>query len=495
MNTLSYVPEIIHDLDSERYALGAVILQAEDGGDYQKLLSQLAAHLFVDLRCRGVFETARAIVRAGMPPTRQELLRRAQEHGNLEELGGRAFILSGLDDGAFVADFDVHLKRLREHHVRRQVMIFGQQLVCGARDPAVDVSRQQKELERFSLQVGMDLKIGNEPRLKVWTPQALRRYELPADSVLVGDRHITKGGVFAIGGHPGVGKSRAATHLARCGALGRGDWLGFTIHRPFRTFILQNENGMHRLKEEYGELHEFEDSIRVSSPPPLGMQFSDPGFRNEISFLIADFKPDLILLDPWNAITRGDKQPDYLEALHFVREAIPQGPEAPALGIVCHTKKPSGDRKRGRALLHELSGSHVLGSVARSVFALEAASDDTEDDRVVFTCAKNNDGALGVRSAWHRQANRFTPCPDFNWNEFDGADAGGSKKEVTEGDIREVLVGKGDGQARRVKRKVLQEELVEVTKLGRTKVYDEINRLIEKGVLVEDEYELLYLRD
>jgi hypothetical protein len=48
----------------------------------------------------------------------------------------------------------------------------------------------------------------------------------------------------------GVGKSRAATKLAICGATG-ADFFGMSVHRKFRTMILQCENGRVRLKSKY----------------------------------------------------------------------------------------------------------------------------------------------------------------------------------------------------------------------------------------------------
>ena len=72
-----------------------------------------------------------------------------------------------------------------------------------------------------------------------------------------------------------------------------------------------------------------------------------------------------------------------------------------------------------RSLLNEVAGSHVLGSVARCAFALQPASEEEADDRVVWSCCKNNDGELGSRSAWHRRNGLFAPCPDFDWEGFD----------------------------------------------------------------------------
>ena len=81
---------------------------------------------------------------------------------------------------------------------------------------------------------------------------------------------------------------------------------------------------------------------------------------------------------------------------------------------MAYTRKPhAGERASGRALLNLLAGSHVLGSVPRCVFALQSATDEGTEARVVWTCRKNNDGALGPRSAWERRDGRFSTRTGF----------------------------------------------------------------------------------
>ena len=100
----------------------------------------------------------------------------------------------------------------------------------------------------------------------------------------------------------------------------------------------------------------------------------------------------------------------------MIRQVVPAGDDGPAIGIVAHTRKPQSDeRVNGRALLNLLAGSYVLGSVPRTVFVMQAASDDVTDDRIVWTCCKNNDGELGKRSAWIRRNGLFDALTDFDW--------------------------------------------------------------------------------
>ena len=257
--------------------------------------------------------------------------------------------------------------------------------------------------------------------LKLYSPSECRAFQPPPGFILVGDCHLVRGSVVVIGGQPGIGKSRAGTALAVAGASG-DPWFGLKVHQRFRTIIIQAENGRYRLKTEFGDIpgETLDEYVRVSDCPPYGLPFDDEAFRAFTTELIADFQPDVIVLDPWNRIACDDKIKDAREAFENIKAVLPKGDAAPCVVIIAHTRKPQKDGgKTGRALLHELSGSHALGSVPRAVFHLQAASDDPVDDRVIWTPCKNNDGDAGPRSAWHRRNGLFAPCEDFDWENFD----------------------------------------------------------------------------
>jgi hypothetical protein len=88
--------------------------------------------------------------------------------------------------------------------------------------------------------------------------------------------------------------------------------------------------------------------------------------------------------------------------------------------------------------MHIIAGSHVLASVPRTVFVIQPASDDPEDDQVIWTCCKNNDGELGKRSAWHRKIGLFDPSPGFDWATFDSSEKD-KRITITEEMVKEVL--------------------------------------------------------
>jgi hypothetical protein len=137
-----------------------------------------------------------------------------------------------------------------------------------------------------------------EPLISFLRPSEIVSYQIPQGSVLVGDNHIVRGAVCVIGGAPGVGKSRAAVALAQAGATGE-PWFGHEVHRRFKTMILQNENGRHRLKLEVSDISaNLEEWVRISPPPPYGLCFNNAEFRDQLGFYIREFKPDVVIIDP-----------------------------------------------------------------------------------------------------------------------------------------------------------------------------------------------------
>ena len=306
-----------------------------------------------------------------------------------------------------------------------------------------------------------------KPILEFFKPSELSAFTPPEGFSLAGDYHIQKAAPFVIGGAPGIGKSRAAVALAVAGAHG-GAWFGCKVHRQFKTMILQAENGRVRLKNEFADLDcaMLDEFVRVCSPPPFGFAFDKVAFCDLLRREIENFQPDVFILDPFNRLARDDKAKDYGQAFEDLLAVLPASDDAPALGIVAHTRKPRTDeRANGRALLNLLAGSYVIGSVPRTVFVMQAASDDTTDNRIVWTCCKNNDGALGARSAWERRNGLFVPLQDFDWKTFDGD---GEKRRTVSLDDLDTLF---EGGQRRLARNAAVEQLKEQTGLGKTACY------------------------
>jgi hypothetical protein len=313
----------------------------------------------------------------------------------------------------------------------------------------------------------------HKPLIDFCKPSELAAYAPPEGFNLVGDYHVQKTAPFVIGGAPGIGKSRAAVALAVAGAIGGGDWFGCNVHRQFKTMILQAENGRVRLKNEFADLNcaALDEFVRVCSPPPFGFAFERMDFCNQLRREIDKFRPDIFILDPWNRLARDDKAKDYGQAFELLQSVLPTGDDAPALGIVAHTRKPRIDeRASGRALLNLLAGSYVIGSVPRAVFVMQAASDDVTDNRIVWTCCKNNDGELGTRSAWVRRNGLFVPVENFDWNAFDGD--GEKRRTVCLDDLDTLFAG----GKRKLTRTTAVADLMEQTDMGKTACYQALQQ-------------------
>jgi hypothetical protein len=113
-----------------------------------------------------------------------------------------------------------------------------------------------------------------------------------------------------------------------------------------------------------------------------------------------------------------------------------------------------------------LAGSYVLGSVPRTVFVMQAASEDTEDNRIVWTCCKNNDGELGGRSAWERRNGLFDPVDNFNWDNFDSPQVG-ERVTITADDLAKVF----ENGSKRLPKAEAAKALQALTGAGRTACY------------------------
>jgi len=305
--------------------------------------------------------------------------------------------------------------------------------------------------------------------LEFHSPSQCRDWVMPDGFKLVGDFHVTRGSITVIGGPPGLGKSRAAMQLAKSGGEG-SKWFGLDVHSPFKTLYLQNENGPHRLKADFKSFpEELDGQMLITPPPEYGMRFDVDEFRNELYERMMDYKPGVIVIDPFTNIVNDSTQGDYSAAFDFIRDCLPGGDDAPAIVIVAHTRKPkSTEKPQGTELLYELLGSTKLGAMARVVFVMQPATSDTEDNRVVWTCCKNNDGEKGGRTAWTREDGFFSQCGQFDWNEFSTPSKGNQVISIE--DVKGLFNGRLGA-----KRGILVEELQENTKCSQAAAYNALD--------------------
>jgi hypothetical protein len=98
---------------------------------------------------------------------------------------------------------------------------------------------------------------------------------------------------------------------------------------------------------------------------------------------------------------------------------------------------------------------------------MQLGSDDPQDNRVVWTCCKNNDGGLGARSAWERRNGLFAPVSEFDWDAFDNQNKD-ERVTITADAMTDIF----DDGAKQLTRSEAVKALHALTEAGRTACYN-----------------------
>lgn len=417
-----------HDSLAEAAALGCIMLAGVAGSqaEVDAMLHQLKPSLFYELRHRELFMVACSIRGDNHAVDFVTVLEAVKGKPEGEaSVGGRAYLAGLPDMTPSFFNFPHYLAILRDKAHRRWLQTKAVELTALAQEPTVTLEQTQ---ERLAELFDATHKTAGVQMIEVITPKEARAFVPDPKDSLVGEGLIQRDSFHTIGGEAGCGKSRLATTLAVALARGHANWQGYPVKCQGRSLILQTENKGRRLKEEFDAVPSgMDDWIRVSKSLPHGLAFHNPDFRREVQRLHEKWPFELLVIDPWNDVCSEEGQGDYADALLNIGACF-RGRKMPAVLIVAHLRKPrqdaSGRRKSGRELLHELSGSLKLGSTSRTVFAVQPASYDMADDRLVFEVAKANDAdpkwlaEHGTRSAWHRRNGAFESCREFDWEEW-----------------------------------------------------------------------------
>lgn len=280
--------------------------------------------------------------------------------------------------------------------------------------------------------------------LGIITMDDIQNYTPDPSLYLVGDGHITRGKdrIHLIVGYAGVGKSRAASYLAYCGATGQ-KWFDYEVKNKFKTLYLQNENGMARLKNDFDEYSENLKDWVTFSAPKGGLNFGKSNFKQKIRKYILEKDIGMLIIDPWTNLTTDTTHKEYSKLIDQIMDCLPDDPKiCPAVMIVAHLRKPDPKTKKlsGIGLMHGVNGSQVLTSRSRFVLAMESidTSDDT-DERVLVTCAKANDAQTMPKSCHVRGKVTFTPVKDSSIDHYTPYNKPGRKPRYKVEDIASLI--------------------------------------------------------
>lgn len=449
--------------DLERAALRCIVDAASSGSqaEVDALLEQLRPLHFYDLRHQHIFNELCRMRMAGHAVDLVTINTWFKSENRWNDCGGEEYARDLLyNEPTPFPTFSHYSEPLKALAGRRWALRESARLADKARAGDLDLRELRAELAE-TLETLEKAQTRERPLIELVTIEEAKAYVPDPKTFLVGNDMISRGEITVIAGLPGLGKSRLAMTLAFAGARGRCCWPNagqYAIRRRWRTLYLQSENSMKRIKDEVtGAPEEYNEWIRISKPTSLG--FADPNYRAAVRRLFDAFPADMVIIDAWSDVIKDEKFADYQEGLENVLAALPTGTDRPAIVIVCHLKKAilGGPPMVGRALLGQISGSFRIGQKARTCFIVQPASMDSNDDRVIFDCAKSNNDTPLPMSAWHRRNGIFEPCRDFDFDQWlnppDRSGAGGRHHAITEEVMRELFAG------RKATRKYLVEQL------------------------------------
>lgn len=440
-----------HSLEMEEAALGCVLLASLDGSPAESdaLLLQLRPAMFYDHRTRTVHAAATSLRMEGHAVDTVTVCQWLKENNRTEEAGGLAYITTLPEKAASVLNFPTYLAGLKKYALRRWTLSKAARLseMGNAEELTVDALQGEfADLSDKSQRIGG----GSRARLKVWRPAEILAHVPNPNCQLVGDNEIFTGyeGITVVAGPGSSGKSLAVLALALAGARGEGLWMGRKVHRKFKTLMIQAENGARRLKEDIGLLcrnhpelrDEIHSSIFITDPPEGGLPFHHPDFRSAVRRACEEFKPDLVVVDPWSQVASEDGQKEVVEKLTEIRSCFPGGDECPALLIIAHTKKPRADEvRKGRALVHTIMGSAALPNTARCVYMLLPWTEEPEDTRIYWACVKLNDGEMYPATVWFRKRGTFFDHDSKTDARDWGKEGDDERRAITESQLRDCF--------------------------------------------------------
>jgi len=231
--------------------------------------------------------------------------------------------------------------------------------------------------------------------VRVWTLAELRAasFETPAPIV---DDLVAEGQTVGLIGKPKAGKSRLAQQMAL--AVSRGQaFLGHAVPTARRVLVLDLENRAAGARARFQKMSQAapgDERLFIYAPETLadlGVTLATSAGIKALQQLVAEVKPDLLIIDTWRLLLGGDENKTEvvvrgLRALSALRLLSP----ALAILVVHHTRKTQGPdppllRIDPSAWVESASGHYSFIAHLDAAFGLEREVDrKTGDELIVF---------------------------------------------------------------------------------------------------------------
>ncbi len=251
------------------------------------------------------------------------------------------------------------------------------------------------------------------PRFTAFTPTELLGLDISAEMTILseGTNDIWyRGSPALVLGGCGIGKSRWVLSFAAADVLERR-FCGFQTHGAGRWLIVGSENSVRRMQTDVGRIvagwtltddnrKQLDENLKIVAFTP-GDEFpptnlDDPAAVAALNALAAEHRPDVVVIDPWEAFLRGGNSNEQGEVrLSFnVLQRIFRG----ATVLVVHHAREGSEAIKGATGFNSTAfgkGAKNLTSMARFIFNLTPLHATTEaadkGHGLVISCGKSND--------------------------------------------------------------------------------------------------------
>ena len=227
-----------NNAEAERAVLGSILMDTTERGDDRVmdlcLSGQIVPETFFDPRNRAVFSAMLDLNRRGKPLDALSLIERMRTDGNLEAVGGVAYIQSLIDQSPTTAHAEHHIGIIRAKHLRRMMIDRATKVVgdCFDEKNHPDPAAVLGDAERSFLEIGAQ-DSGTMP----WAAAVSRSFDrlnemfksdgTTFEGLSTGLTHLDEklqglkpAEMIVIAARPSVGKTSLAMNIAESCALG-----------------------------------------------------------------------------------------------------------------------------------------------------------------------------------------------------------------------------------------------------------------------------------